>query len=144
VKLHNVALGDEASQLPFTVFSDWSVNDSLLKPAWSSRADTVTVSVATLDQFCEQHSIKRIDWLKIDTQGYDLHVLRGAKGLLTSGRIQLVSAEAIFNRMYDGQPSLCDLLQFMAACNYRVNGFYEQEFISNKLSYCNVLWAQGI
>ena len=144
IKLYNLALGDEAGQMPFTVFNDWSVNDSLLKPAWSSPANSVTVSVATLDQFCEQQSIEGIDWLKIDTQGYDLRVLRGAQSLLTSGRIRLVSAEAIFNRMYDGQPSLCDLLQFMAGCNYRVNGFYEQEYISNKLSYCNVLWAHGI
>jgi FkbM family methyltransferase len=144
IKLHNLALGDQPGEFPFTVCSDWSVNDSLLNPAWSSLTNTVTVSVATLDQFCQQQAIERIDWLKIDTQGYDLRVLQGAQSLLASGRIHLVSAEAMFNQMYEGQPSLCDLLQFMAGCNYRVNGFYEQEYINNKLSYCNVLWAQGI
>ncbi len=144
IELHNLALGDQPGELPFTVCDDWSVNDSLLSPAWSAPHKTVTVKVSTIDSFCAERSFDHIDWLKIDTQGYDLRVLQGAHSMLASHRIRLVSAEAMFSRMYEGQPSLADLLQHMAQYKYRVNGFYEQEYIDNRLSYCNVLWVADV
>lgn len=35
------------------------------------------LSVKTLDEYVRKHKIKRIDFLKIDTEGYELRVLRG-------------------------------------------------------------------
>jgi FkbM family methyltransferase len=38
----------------------------------------VPVRVDTLDAFCEFHGIKGVDFLKIDTEGWELNVLKGA------------------------------------------------------------------
>jgi FkbM family methyltransferase len=45
------------------------------------------VEVTTLDSWCEHHKIDRIDFLKIDVEGYDLPVLEGAHRLLKAQAI---------------------------------------------------------
>ncbi|MFH1566241.1 MAG: FkbM family methyltransferase [bacterium] len=53
------------------------------------RGDTgeiVTVSSITLEKFCKQNSINFIDVLKIDTEGFEANVLRGAKNILSKTR----------------------------------------------------------
>jgi FkbM family methyltransferase len=47
-------------------------------------AQTETVQVRRLDTFCDEHGIDRIDWLKIDAEGSELEVLRGAGDMLGS------------------------------------------------------------
>jgi FkbM family methyltransferase len=50
-----------------------------------------------LDDFVKQHSIQKIDLLKIDTEGFEMEVLKGAKNLLDQKRIDLIQIE--FNEM---------------------------------------------
>ena len=45
--------------------------------------DTVVCPVTTLGAIIKQHGLKRIDLLKIDTQGHELRVIRGARHLLS-------------------------------------------------------------
>jgi FkbM family methyltransferase len=49
--------------------------------------------VTTGDQFCAEHGIDRIDFLKLDVEGYEPNVLRGFTTALTSGRIKVVQFE---------------------------------------------------
>ncbi len=54
---------------------------SLLRPAaaaWGSIVRETEVAITTLDDYCRSTDVSRIDLLKIDTQGYELEVLRGA------------------------------------------------------------------
>lgn len=53
----------------------------------------IKVPCTTLDSFCAEHKVERIGLLKIDTEGYDLFVLKGASRLLSEGRIDFVYAE---------------------------------------------------
>ena len=64
-----------------------------LETAGRRQATSTTVSLATLDQFCESESIERIDLLKIDAEGADLAVLRGAQRLLERRRIRFIQFE---------------------------------------------------
>lgn len=58
------------------------------------RAFTVeTVNTVRLDQFCEGHQVERINFLKVDVEGYDLKVLRGAKEMLCSAKVDFVQFE---------------------------------------------------
>jgi FkbM family methyltransferase len=52
-----------------------------------------SVQASSLDDFCEQHAIARIDLLKLDTEGTELEVLRGASGLLADGAIGIIQFE---------------------------------------------------
>ena len=53
----------------------------------------VPFTVTTLDSFCEEHAIARIDLLKIDTEGYELDVLKGARKMLERDRIGMIQFE---------------------------------------------------
>lgn len=54
---------------------------------------TETVEFTTLDTFCAEAGVGRIDFLKIDVEGHELAVLRGARRLLDAGAIGAVQFE---------------------------------------------------
>lgn len=56
-------------------------------------ARQMAVNVTTLDEFCAERRIERIDLLKIDVEGAELAVLQGAASLLDEGRIEIVQFE---------------------------------------------------
>jgi hypothetical protein len=51
------------------------------------------VRVTTLDYEVEQRSWGVINLLKVDTEGYDLHVLQGTKHLLANQQIEIIQFE---------------------------------------------------
>ena len=55
-----------------------------------------TVHVQTLDSYCAQRHIQRIDVLKTDTEGHDLQVLRGARQMFQARAIGFVYCEVSF------------------------------------------------
>ena len=62
------------------------------------------IQVRTIDGFCEVEGIDRIDFLKIDVEGHELSVLRGAQRMLSAGTISMIQFEFgpanIYSRTY--------------------------------------------
>ncbi|MCM2357624.1 MAG: FkbM family methyltransferase [Geobacteraceae bacterium] len=58
---------------------------------------TVDVTISTIDAFVAEQGIPRIHLLKVDTEGNELNVLRGAEQALASNMIDMVQIE--FNEM---------------------------------------------
>jgi len=70
----------------------------VLEKAHQSHANCSTeIELNTIDNYCSKHNIDHIDFLKIDTEGHELKILKGAKRLLTSGQINVIQFE--FNEM---------------------------------------------
>ena len=57
----------------------------------------------TLDSWCDFEVIREIDLLKLDVQGYEGRVLRGAREMLK--RTKFVVVEVLFCQHYIGQSS---------------------------------------
>jgi FkbM family methyltransferase len=74
-------------------------------------ADNQQIEVVTLDEWCRRSGVERIDFIKLDTQGSELDVLRGAARTLDS--VIAVQTEVEFNRMYEGQPLFGDVDRFL-------------------------------
>lgn len=53
----------------------------------------VPCSFTTVDAFCAGEGIDRLDLMKIDTEGHELEVIRGAREMLAGGRIDAVQFE---------------------------------------------------
>jgi FkbM family methyltransferase len=102
----------------------------------------VTVPVWTLDQYVEKHQLPPIDLLKIDTQGYDLQVLHGARAQLTAGRIGLVMLEINFVPMYAGQPTFGEVDDFLRGHGYALVDMYEKIYQNNRLAWCTGLYQK--
>lgn len=84
------------------------------------------VPIATLDAFCSEHRIDRISFLKVDTEGQDLDVLRGAAGLLTNLQIDLIEIEAGINPDNRLHVPLSAFAAHLEPLGYRIFGFYDQ------------------
>ena len=81
---------------------DGSGNASLYKDVFPSfhQSKSVTqhtIKLVTIDDFAQEHGISRIDILKIDVEGHELDVLKGAMSLLNNKKISVIHFE--FNHM---------------------------------------------
>lgn len=63
--------------------------------------DQVAINSTALDDFARQKQLSKIDILKIDTEGYEPLVFRGAKTLLEQQRIRLFIFEHLTGNIYD-------------------------------------------
>lgn len=82
---------------------------------------TEEIRIETLDAVFEKVCPRgeRV-FLKVDTQGFESRVLRGAQRSLPS--IELVQLEMPLTRLYDGESSFIDLYQLMLAEAYTLVG----------------------
>ncbi len=97
VHVHPVALGSVTEQAEMHLYPG-TVNNTLVAPdAPGSELCKELVQVQRLDHFCLKEKIQAIDFLKIDTEGFDLEVIRGADQILREKRIKLVLAELGFS-----------------------------------------------
>ncbi len=55
--------------------------------------ESIDVQTQTLDNFCSLNNIERIDLLKLDTDGNEYEILRGAEKLLSQDRIGIIYTE---------------------------------------------------
>lgn len=95
-------------------------------PQDDSDAPTEAVDVLTLDGFCADNNIQHIDFLKIDTEGHDLEVLKGASAMLAGHEIDLVQVEAGMNPGNHRHASMESLKTFLESLGYVLFGIYEQ------------------
>jgi FkbM family methyltransferase len=58
------------------------------------------VPIATLDGFCRDNGIERIHLLKMDTEGSELTILKGASAMLAAGRIDGIQWEFGYDNVY--------------------------------------------
>jgi len=81
---------------------------------------TETVEVARLDAIALGSYARAL--LKLDTQGFDLEVARGAAGMLD--RVSLVLTEVSFKPLYAGQPTWRESLEHFAGLGFEPAGFF--------------------
>lgn len=101
-----------------------SVNSSILDYLNPIGEDMVCneeeVPLRTVPSICEEHKLAGIDLLKIDTQGYDLHVMKGAESLLKAHKVGVILTEVIMVQMYDGQAWFHDVCTYLHELGFRL------------------------
>lgn len=92
----------------------------------------VEVEVHSLDEILETSMLpisRAPDFLSLDTQGFELEILQGAKRALSEGVLGIVT-EVEMLPMYSGQPLLSDILKFAAEQGFIFAGFIAQFDVS--------------
>jgi FkbM family methyltransferase len=137
---HSLALGEQREQkaINVTVSSDLA---SFLPVSERGRRhfgalierakNQELVDVVRLDEVFDDliGDVKRAV-MKVDTQGWDMAVLRGATGVLD--RIVGLQVEMAVNPYYDRAPSYLDVLQWLRAFGFEPTGFFP------------VTWDEGV
>lgn len=72
---------------------------------------TLEVETTTLDDWSRKAGVGRIDYLKLDTQGSELAILRGAERTLAD--VRCLEIEVEFNPIYRGQSLFADVDSYM-------------------------------
>ena len=129
VKCFKIALGDKIEQQEITPFEEnLSVLNSLSKFAANTKGGKkVKVEVITGDSFVKQHIISQIDLLKIDTEGYEIEVLKGFAEHLQQGKIKAILCEVGFSRANQRNTHINDLMDYMDSLDYHLYGMYDFE-----------------
>ena len=122
----NLALGSNAGQQTFleNECPDMSSFLPLGERGWGHIEKETLVTVSTVDLFCAEHQIERIDVLKSDTQGYDLEVFKGAEGMLKAGRIDMIFFEVTFSTIYKDAPYFEEVFRFLNQYGYQLHRIY--------------------
>lgn len=99
IDLEKVALSSEVGDALLSVVHDGAgVNSIVAVPDTFIKQEEITR--ITLDAYVEQRRLGVVDLLKIDAEGHDLEVIRGAAGLLAAGRIKVLQFEYNWRWIY--------------------------------------------
>jgi FkbM family methyltransferase len=140
ITTENIPLGSKKEELKFYVnsCSDMSSFLPLGKDGWGEIRQEVSLELKTLDEYCEEKRITKINILKSDTQGFDLQVLQGATNMLQA--TQFVFLEINFGEIYDGLPPFSEIFNFVSENGFKLVRFYGQQFNGNVLSHADILF----
>lgn len=120
-KIYQCALGDRLQRLALT---GGTASASLFEAAenqhqyfpGSTNQEREVVDVQVLDDVYAKDSLAYPDLIKMDVQGYELNVLRGARNVLAHARYLVV--ELSLREFYRGQPPLWELWRFLDEQQY--------------------------
>lgn len=129
--VYNHALGSSSGDAIINV-SKYTSFSSLLTPSdyalkhWSNSCvdHQEKITVKTLDEWCKDGIISSVDsvFLKMDTQGYDLEVFKGAQATLK--QVKGILSELSLIAVYNGMPNYMQSLSTYENAGFSVSGFY--------------------
>lgn len=96
-----------------------------------------TVETRTLDWYCKKNDIKKLHWLKIDVEGHELNVLRGAERMISSNQIDYISFE-FGGANIDTRTFLRDYYKLFDENGYRIYRILPSEKLYEMKSYKEV------
>ena len=142
---HNIALGAQAGELEMNIYNG-SVFNSFLKPddRGTARFRDITQLVrvekvpvrrleSIVDEILATRPSARI-FLKMDTQGYDLQVVRGGGRQLTA--IRALQTELAARSTYVGMPTLHEALGELDGLGFELTGIFP---VTRELDHLRVI-----
>lgn len=145
----NSALGSEIGECEMFEYEASTIN-SLTDQAqyavrFGQKAHRINVQCTTLDAYCAQNNIERIDVLKIDTEGFDFMVLQGSGVMLQKHAIKFIYFE--FNDLHPKEGrfggALMPIDALLRPHGYRFVASYNDYIVTDRemFSVSNALYA---
>ncbi len=82
--------------------------------------DTKKIQTTTIDAIVKEYNINTIDYLKIDTQGTELEILKGACDGLKNKKILVIKTEFAFVPLYEAQPAFSEIDLYLKGFGYKL------------------------
>jgi FkbM family methyltransferase len=117
-------LSSEKGERPLFIFRSAPGLHSLyqrrgLESGWGLKTpeETERVKLDTLENYCAERRIEKIDFLKVDVEGHELEVFKGGRSLFEENRVRMVQFE-YGGCNIDSKVLLKDIFEFFAGMNY--------------------------
>lgn len=131
VRAFNVALGSADGSRVLNLNADSGTNSFFPANSMGLRylaqkmavRSSVEVPIRTLDDFREELGLSTIDLLKVDVQGYELEVLRGATRSLKD--VRALQIECNFIPQYKGSSTFSDVDLFLREQGFALHNLYD-------------------
>lgn len=124
----NFALGDEEGEKEIKLSNNSGLN-SLVDDVNKNfnPNDKQKVKISTVDAFIAQAEIEQVNLIKIDTEGFDLNVLKGASKTLSEGRVDFIVCEIDF--LYESSKgNFEEINRFLQGKGYLLSGIYDNYY----------------
>ena len=122
---NDFGLGSSKGERPFFIYRDAPGLNSLyqrrgLEDGWGleKTEEIETVRLDTLENYCREKNIKKIDFIKIDVEGHELEVFKGGDSLFRDGRVRVIQFE-YGGCNIDSKVLLKDIFEFFEGMEYR-------------------------
>ena len=117
--LKNIGLGENNETKEFYIFGDDSTLNSAFDRGIEMNHTKEQADFEKLDDFCKKNNIDHISFLKIDTEGNELSVLKGAEEFIKNGKIDFIQFE--YGGTYiDAGFMLKDVFNFFKNTPYKI------------------------
>lgn len=129
---NNIGLFSESKAMPFHYFtnSNNGLSSVYRNQIWVDMGlpmQETEIQVETLDDYCQCESVPEIDLIKIDVEGADFEVLKGAENLLIGKKIKFIQVEHSDHIILSGH-SWDDLVKYMESKGYYCHDFDGEKF----------------
>ena len=148
VNLNKYALSNDIGSSILNVNKSVDTNSFLESKKIGANSDKSCVSVGqilietnTIDNYCSINNIKEIDILKIDVQGSEIEVLKGALDMLRNGSIKLICIETYFKQQYVNQPLFHDISKLLYNHNFALQDIYDPYYSGNNIVWCDSIFV---
>lgn len=146
VHLHEVGLGSENKTVPLRV-ANYSDASSVLSFSATedngglSEVQQVPITLRRLDEFRVEYSLTGPDLLKLDVQGYELEVLKGATQCLAAAKA--VITEVSFVPYYQRQCLFHDVVAFLAEFGLHLTALGVSTHLGRRLTQADALFTRA-
>lgn len=132
IHIYPLALGGMSGKVPMEVRIPSNLGGNRIVP--DRRSGGSMVDMVELDNFLLTHPVKQVDLIKVDVEGFELHVLRGAERTLQRYKPTLF-VEVDDNNLIDQGDSAQALIKFLEDHGYTriANAKTGQSVNSNQL-----------
>ena len=124
INIHQMAISSKKGIAELSITN--SLMSSSLNPNWRQKLRTESVNIICLDSFCSENNINDKTLIKIDVEGFEEEVLKGAKKFIIENK-----PDIIIEILSDIDPSINDFLKQNDYHFYHItiDGFKEKENI---------------
>lgn len=136
IEVFNIGVSDKRETLKlYRVDSHNLGMNRILNEAEAAKyADFTTIETDSLDRIVLENKIEKVDLIKIDIEGYEMHALRGARQLLETFKPRLF-IEIGYARLLNLGTSPAELISYLMKFGYKVFHAETEEEITDEYDF---------
>ena len=135
IKLNNLAVSNKSGFIHFNIYEEefaaWNTMANRPLGAYGINVippKSVIIPTVSIDDYCSENGIEKIDLLKIDVEGAELNVLKGAEGMFSEKKIKVCVFE-FGQTIFDMGNTVEEFKQFFKKYNYKIGNVSKNQHV---------------